>query len=197
MKIGLVVFAVMAIVMVAGMAAEEPAGTIELRPQIGWQYTTHSGDDVSPRWAFVGGIEAEYYLKPQWGVTGGVFYSAQGARDESFLLCTNYITVPLMVNFHFGPGFAIHTGIQPSFRVKSYSNDFYGRSVNCNPYTNLFDIAFPMGLSYEYRFLYADLRYRQGIIKVFNSSAETIAGSHSSNRNMAISLTIGYRFKIK
>ncbi|MBR4368914.1 MAG: outer membrane beta-barrel protein, partial [Prevotella sp.] len=52
-------------------------------PRVGMtisDYTNDKKDMYSARTAFSAGVEAEYRISPLIGVSGGVFYSSQGAK---------------------------------------------------------------------------------------------------------------------
>jgi opacity protein-like surface antigen len=52
---------------------------------------------------------------------------------------------------------------------------------------NKFDLAIPVGLSYEYNHITLDARYNIGITKLFSDSDDTV-------RNQVVAVTLGYKF---
>ena len=116
-----------------------------------------------------------------------------------------YINVPLMLNMYVSHNFAVKVGVQAGFNV-------YGKSeitetkftVNDDETTDYekpettkfdynaktFDLAIPIGLSYEYMNVIVDARYNLGLTRI-----SPILGS-SSPKNNAITINAAYRFTL-
>ena len=116
------------------------------------------------------------------------------SNKETYKL--DYLSIPLVMNVYVTDGLAVKLGVQPSFnisaKVKSDSSESlngYGGSnsseVDLGDYTKSFDLAIPIGLSYEYNGFVIDGRYNFGLSKVFEDGDP----SHS-----VFQITLGYKF---
>lgn len=177
----------------------------------------HTIESTATEGNFIG-IDLEYYLSNRLGVAAGINFSGAGTGWKSYdyasgsINCevketawkTSYINIPVTLNWYVLKGFALKTGLQMGFLVDA---DFYSRtkySTGGSDYTliqeygnkdefNKFDIAIPIGLSYEFKFpLVIDLRYNIGLTKV--NKNDTPDGK--DYQNMQAALTLGYKFKL-
>ena len=108
-----------------------------------------------------------------------------------------YGALPIMANYYVLPGLALKAGIQPAYRVKAKieSGDtkldldnavamlFPGEGVKLNS----FDLSIPVGLSYEFIGITADVRYNIGLTKLISNTDKSI-------RNSVFTVTLGYKF---
>lgn len=116
-----------------------------------------------------------------------------------------YINVPLMLNMYAAHNFAVKVGVQAGFNVygktEITSTDFtikedetteYEKPVTMKSDYNAktFDLAIPIGLSYEYMNVIVDARYNLGLTRI-----SPILGS-SSPKNNAITINAAYRFTL-
>ena len=141
-----------------------------------------------------------------------------------------YLQVPILLQLHLGYGFALKTGIQPGFLLgaKMFSHingveyigppyigntppnpDDYTKNIvdkevehNINSEVSGMDVCIPVGLSYEYRNVQLDVRYRFGLLKVLNGSVHYVFdrmvddGGSKDFQNRYLSVTLGYRFHL-
>ena len=225
-------FFLMAAMTVAALTASaqtrfEP-GTITLQPRLGgtgsefvnapdMSVNGHTVEADATEGNFTG-IDLEYYLSNRLGIAAGLNYSGAGTGWKSFDYTSNnikyevkelawktdYINIPVTLNWYVLKGFALKTGLQLGFLVDA---DFYSRtkySQNGTDYTlaeersvkddfNKFDIAIPIGLSYEFKFpIVIDLRFNIGLTKV--NKNDTPDGKDYQNFQAA--LTLGYKYKL-
>jgi hypothetical protein len=99
----------------------------------------------------------------------------------------DYINIPVLANFYVAKGFAIKIGLQPGFVINAKGDD--GDFKNqCNK----FNLALPVGLSYEFKNgITLDLRGAAAITKL-NKSGNKVKWYNDGGM-----LTIGYKFEVK
>ncbi|MBP3287152.1 MAG: PorT family protein [Prevotella sp.] len=132
-----------AAMMIAAVSAnaQNEVGQITLKPTVGLNIATMTkGEDTKVRPGFIAGVEAEYGVSENFGVTAGIFYSQQGVKgkntafgeldfDEDANLIggwvfegdatmkLDYINIPIMAQYYPIKGLALKAGIQPGFNV--------------------------------------------------------------------------------
>ena len=221
--------AVMAVAAITASAQTrfEP-GTVTLQPRLGGTGSTfinapdmtvngHTTESDATGGGFIG-IDAEYYLSNRLGVAAGINYSGAGTGWKSFDYSnnavkyeveelawkTNYINIPVTLNWYVLKGFALKAGLQLGFLVDA---NFYSRMEYSTGGTDFtlteerdmkdefqkFNIAIPIGLSYEFKFPFViDVRYNIGLTKV--NKHDTLDGK--DYQNMQAAITLGYKFKL-
>ena len=178
------------------------AGSFTIQPMIGLstgsfrgEYTmngvngTFTPDNDGYRTGLVIGAEGEYYLSNGWlSLSAALLYQQQGwkFKDEDATKL-DYINIPIMANFYVAKGFALKIGLQPGFLVSAKRGGVDGKD-DCNS----FNLALPVGLSYEFKNgITLDLRGAASLTKV-NKNGDNI--KWYSDGGM---LTIGYKFELK
>ena len=164
------------------------------------------------------GLESEYVATERVGIALGVNYADAGTGWEKYDLYddnyikyniretawkTSYVNVPLTVNWYVRNGLALKTGFQLCFltRGKEYMRTEYTMDgvdytmlseQDCKDEFSKFDFAFPIGVSYEFKFpLVIDFRFNIGMRKVNKTSM----GSKNMYNRQA-TLTLGYKFSL-
>ena len=125
----------------------------------------------------------------------------------------HYLSFPILINVHLVKGLSLKAGYQPMIKVAArYRFHIYGRVLDYyGPYSELwenpshyvdfnenvetsseklfhgFDVAIPLGLSYEWKNVFVDGRYH---FCLCNTIKET------DMKNRYLSLNIGYRFQL-
>lgn len=85
--------------------------------------------------------------------------------------------IPVTLNYYVAKNFALKAGLQPAFMVsKDDAKD-----------VNTFDLAVPVGMSYEFDRFVVDARYNIGVTKV---------PKHGDGYTNVLQLTIGYKFNL-
>lgn len=108
-----------------------------------------------------------------------------------------YGTLPIMANYYVLPGLALKAGIQPAYRVKA-NIDADGTKLDLDKTIdmlyagegnklNSFDLSIPVGLSYEFAGITADVRYNFGVTKLISNADKSIF-------NKVFMVTLGYKF---
>ena len=144
-------------------------------------------------------------------------YSFQYEKEEGSFK-SSYISVPLFLSFHLCKGIAVGTGVQAGFLLKSgvnieknYYNAYRRITVRCfnNPTSSnsgeiviedickKFDWGIPVGLSIEYKDITLDTRYYFGLNKALKTSADNTKAVARNVYNRCLSITLGYKFRVK
>ena len=194
--------AFVALMATVSVCAQHEDGDLLYQPRVGITLSTLSGmDDAKMKVNVTYGVECEYFFDDDFSVAGGVLFTDQGAKfneaDGDYTMKIYYAAFPFTLNYYVLPGLALKAGLQPAYRVKgqitngSEKIDF-DRAVDLlldgeGVKMNKFDLAIPVGLSYEYNNITLDARYNIGVTKVFSSIDDTV-------RNQVIAITLGYKF---
>jgi len=183
--------------------ARHDAGSFTIQPMIGLSTGNLRGEyksegktvkyeDDEYRTGLAIGAEAEYYTKKNWlTISAGLMYQQQGWKDkvagETITAKVDFINIPILANFYVAKGFALKIGLQPGFLVNAKKGDVDYKS-DCNS----FNLALPVGLSYEFKNgITLDLRGAASLTKL-NKNGDDI--KWYSDGGM---LTIGYKFELK
>lgn len=194
--------------------AQQETGSWTLTPRVGVNSSKVSVDDywvmmqdgnnelrvsAKRRWGFVGGLDAEYQVWQQIGVSAGAFFSTEGytygdikdiGKASQSLY---YLNVPVLVNFYIEPnilpGLALKAGIQVGYLLKG-EGTFGSTETNTDNYKRV-NVSIPAGISYSYRGFIADIRYNIGINNLCNIDA-----LDESWKLNSLWLTLGYQFKL-
>ena len=188
-----------AVMMVATLAAsaQQEVGTWSVTPKVGFNLANITdADDADMKFGLVAGADLTYQLSDVFAVSAGAFYSVQGAKSkmkiggETYDLTAklDYINVPILANYYVIPGLAIKAGIQPGFNVKHKGEyETHGSSYEGDiEHFKSFDLAIPLGLSYEFSDFVIDARYNLGLTKIYDAEG-------SSSKNSVFQFTIGYK----
>ena len=191
---------IMAAFMVAAVTAnaQGEVGTLTIQPKIGMNLATMTKmDDTKLLVGMAGGIEAEYVVANNFSVALGALYSKQGCAFDTDLdyyhYSLDYLNIPIVANYYIIPGLAIKAGIQPSFLMgakRKLKADDYTNSLDIKDDLKTFDLAIPLGASYEYKNFVFDARYNLSVLKVNKEGDDKI-------RNSVIQFTLGYKLPIK
>ena len=224
-KLFVAIFAIMATIH-ANAQIEE--GNWYITPKLGVSIADMTGTLIDPSKAegtydnalhpltgFTAGVDMEYALADQLGLSFGLFYAKQGAKtdDGLFKIDMDYAKIPLMLNFYPIPnaGLALKAGVQVSFasrkRLKmngtEYNADYattwwrnrWGRPIPVFVETELsrqfnkVDFSIPVALSYELYNFVLEARYNIGLTKVMKDDPE-------SSKHMVWQFTLGYKIPL-
>ena len=198
------IFTFSIMLMAVAAMAQHREGTCTVQPKVGLNVSTLTDAQKTIGDACFG-MEAEYMFTNIFSLSAGVMVSNQGGKyDEAGLSYTadlDYANIPIMANVYVLPGLALKAGVQPGFRMKakmktddgSYDIDEFYKLVGMltpgeEPKVNKFDLAIPVGISYEYNNVVLDARYNWGLLKVENIG--------SAYYNRVFEVTLGYKFEL-
>ena len=187
--------------------AQQAVGSICVQPKIGLNLATLTNDETAKiRPAIVAGLDFGYMASEKFLLSFGAMYSQQGCKSEESgikgTIKMDYINIPLLANYYVAKGFAFKIGVQPGFLI----NDKVKVSVNgvssevgletslqlagFDADINSFDLAIPLGFSYEFNNVQLDARYNWGLIK-------TVSGKDiDPSRNSVFQFTVGYKIRM-
>ena len=162
-----------------------------VKPMVGGQLTTLTGDGVNGakmKFGLVAGAEFGYNFTEQIGLTAGLLYSMQGSgvKNSDDKWKTDYLNIPVLLNFYAAPGFAIKAGVQPGFMMSAKAGD-----LDMKDYCEKFDLSIPLGLSYEISDFVIDARYNLGLSNILKDGNGVHWGGKA--KNSVIMLTVGYK----
>ena len=199
-----------------GAFAQNEVGQITLKPTAGINLASITdSNDPKMRIGLIAGVEAEYGVAENFGITAGVFYSQQGVKfdgKESSTLYADgqlvggttfegkatykldYINVPIMAQFYPVKGLAIKAGLQPGFLLSQKAkgdmlignNSWEEFEKTGTDGMKKFDLSIPLGLSYEISDFVIDARYNLGLTNINDGNDEKV-------KNGVIMLTVGYK----
>lgn len=184
-----------------GAFAQHAPGTLSIQPKVGLNIANLTKfDNTDPRLGLAIGAELEYQVSDMISLAGGAIYSMQGCKSENGFWVVDaktttkldYLNIPLVMNVYVTDGLAVKLGVQPGFNI-SAKNKFEGSVAGFSGESESdvdvksFDLAIPIGLSYEYNGFVIDGRYNFGLSKVF----EDADPSHS-----VFQITLGYKFSM-
>lgn len=186
-----------------GQAREK--GNIELTPIVGYSssYQLHSflfgSSSVS---GIQLGIYGDFFLNNRWSLRTGLLFQKMGTNNVDFSIFTdeysertNYITVPLTVNYHFGTkrNWYVNYGIDIGFltNAKADYNDGNG-FVDINNLANSTQFGINGGIGYKFKVSPKLLL----VVENSNLIGLTETTEQKSGKNFYMSLNIGVVFKI-
>ena len=201
---------IMAAFMVAAVTAnaQGEVGTLTIQPKIGMNLANvvnaKNIGDSKLLVGMAGGVEAEYVVADKFSVALGALYSKQGCAFkipdglavpvDYVHMSLDYLNIPIVANYYIIPGLAIKAGIQPSFlmgaNLKAKANGNTS-SVKIKDDLKTFDLAIPLGASYEYKNVVFDVRYNLSVLKLNKEKLD------KNLRNSVIQFTLGYKLPIK
>jgi len=111
-------------------SAQNEVGQFSLQPKAGINISKITGSGMSSRVGFAGGIEAEYGVAKNFGITAGFLYSMQGGKynmdefkalgiKDKFKFNFDYLNIPILAQYYITKGLAIKAGIQFGFVVRN------------------------------------------------------------------------------
>ena len=214
MKKLLLLVALMAVTLSA--QAQHEQGDITIQPRVGITVSNITDGDKS-KLNLAYGVDFERFFTDQFSVSLGLMFTNQGCKyDIIYYEPTNlggsssigsssntmklniyYGSLPIMANFYLLPGLALKAGVQPAFRVKAkiergdtkldLDNMIDMLFAGEGNKLNTFDLSIPVGLSYEFKGITADIRYNFGVTKLISNTDKGIY-------NKVFMVTLGYKF---
>lgn len=176
--------------------AQNAVGQITIQPKVGLNIANVTdADDVDARIGLAAGAEFEYGVTDMIGVSAGLVYSMQGYKfsegNYDTTVKLDYLNVPILANVYVAPGLAVKLGVQPGFKLSSkVKMEGSGTSIegeSDDDGVKGFDLAIPVGVSYQYQNIVLDARYNWGVTKVFDDG---------DSKNSVFQITLGYKFSL-
>ena len=206
MKKLLLLVALMAVTVSA--QAQHEQGDVTIQPRVGFTISNITDGDKS-KLNLAYGVDFERFFTDQFSVALGVMFTNQGCKfdvyneenntnnQDPIKLNIYYGTLPITANYYVLPGLALKAGIQPAFRVKTRIEK-NGTKIDLDKAIdamydgndnklNTFDLSIPVGLSYEFIGITADVRYNFGLTKLISNTDKGIY-------NKVFMVTLGYKF---
>ena len=199
-----------------GAFAQNEVGQFTLKPTVGLNIASISKFDYSKtRVGMMAGVEGEYGVAENFGLTAGLFYSMQGVKQdwsESESVANvvvsggakatyklDYLNIPILAQYYVIPGLAVKAGIQPGFCIsKKYDAEGNVTIAGQNIFSESekgkiedgiksFQFAIPVGLSYEYQSFVLDARYNIYATKAIKDA---------DSRHSVFTISLGYKFAL-
>ena len=140
------------------------SGDIELSPIIGYSASYHVSSALlggsSPVSGVQIGVYGNYYLNGRWSLRSGLLYQKMGAEEIDFAIFnndyseeTNYITIPLTVNYHFGSkrNWYVNYGASIGLLTNAKANYFDGNGfVDIKDLANSVQFGINGGIGYKF-----------------------------------------------
>lgn len=193
--------------MAISASAQSEAGSFTLQPNVGFTYTTATGDLGDGRdgaFALTAGVEGMYMVNDKFGAALGLNYTGYNTSQEvvtslkgdteDLVYSNYYFNIPVTANYYVAPGLAIKAGIALNFlstaKLDGYDEfEFdYGFVSAKGKVKDIYKSTFfsvPVGVSYEFNSFVFDARYNFGVSKAAKG------GDGSFN---ALTFTVGYKF---
>ena len=191
---------VVALMATTGVKAQNEEMTWSFMPKVGWNLCTWAGDpDAKWMSGYMGGFEVEYGLSDNVGLVAGLNYSLQGtkskdAQGDDMKWMLGYTNIPLLVQYYPVKGLALKAGAQLGFLTSKKAKE-NGVQVDIDKLEAFFevdagfrkfDLAIPLGISYEYANFVIDARYNLGLIGI-------VKGYDKTMRNSVFQFSLGYK----
>ena len=177
------------------------------------------------KFGFTAGVETQYQFSKIIGLSLGVFYTQQGASydtkgysytskggvkvaiNDNLKVNLNCVTMPILANVYIWKGLAVKAGLQPELAVSKKTGgdvtiSYQGQSLSA-VHSDVegiksFSLSVPVGVSYEYKNIVADLRYNIGVTDLRKDGDAGLIGNNSSStsKNRTLLFTVGYKFEL-
>ncbi len=194
-------FALAALLTSVTMQAQHEEGTTSVQPRIGINWSTMD-DFNKTKIGYNFGVEVENQMSDMFGLSVGLMYSDQGAKDDTdgdkMILDIDFVNVPVMLNWYVAPevipGLALKAGAQAGFRAKT-SARYKGTKIDLDQMLRMLGedntlrkvmFSIPVGVSYEFNNVVLNARYIIGVTPLLKGE--------NNSRNNVFQLALGYRF---
>ena len=206
--------------------AQNEVGQVTLKPTVGMNIATMTkGTDTKVRPGLIAGVEAEYGVAENFGVSAGLFYSMQGVKgknvaigeiafddndnivggwefDGDATVKLDYINIPILAQFYPVKGLALKAGIQPGFCVSKkmkLDGTLYQGSVqggNARSISNSYKINDGIK-SFQFAIpVGVSYEYNNFVLDARYNIYVTKAAKDSDSRHSVFSFTLGYKFAL-
>lgn len=184
---------ILAVMMVATLtaSAQQKVGSWSITPTGTFNLATIVGDntdDMSMKVGLGAGADAMYQLSSLVGLSGGLYYSMQGANGKGDVKYNvDELLIPLMANFYVYPNLALKVGLQPGFIVDAKIKSDKVEVDSSDSFQSV-EISLPLGISYEISNFVIGARYNLGLAKINKGNG--------SWRNSVLMFSLGYKIPL-
>ena len=184
---------ILAVMMVATLtaSAQQKVGSWSITPTGVFNLSTIVGDnssDASMKVGLAAGADAMYQLSSLVGLSGGLYYSMQGANGKGDVKYNvDELLIPLMANFYVYPNLALKVGLQPGFIVDAKIKSDKVEVDSSDSFQSV-EISLPLGISYEISNFVIGARYNLGLAKINKGNG--------SWRNSVLMFSLGYKIPL-
>lgn len=188
--------------------AQQKKGDVEFGVHIGFSASDVSNSNLvnsSVKTAFNAGIATDFYFSNRWSLKtklifdqkgwGSGFFSTDNDQKYTTDFRLNYITLPVMANWHFGKkrNWYLNFGPYAGYLAGAKATDI---SVDVKEYFHNIDFGLAAGIGTKIRLsenlkLLIEYDTQEGLIDIFKEN------SGSAVRNSRSSLNVGLNFMIK
>ena len=185
-------------------AFAQEKGTVEFGANLGYntaRVTTFRNENTNSLSGINLGVSAEYYFSNRWGIKGKLIYDAKGwaggfVQDlgtgyrypSDFKL--NYITIPILANWHFGPkrnwylNFGPYVGFLMSAKT-TYGNLDVKEGFNANDFGLTLGIGVKIPVAPKLKLL-LEYEGQSGYPDVFKSNSATAVTNTRGSFNVGV-----------
>lgn len=143
------------------------------------KFSNVSRNNMDPRFGFHLGGTAHIHLTPAFGIQPELLYSTEGGKqkvgnNEEVTWKTDYINVPIMLQYMFDNGFRIEAGPQFGLMVSGKSEDQDGIEQTESDFFKSGNVSLGFGLSYlSYSGFGVGGRYNAGLSNILEAGNGT------------------------
>lgn len=197
-----------AALMAVSVSAQSDAGSFTIQPNVGFTYTTATGDwgeGTDGAFGLTAGVEGMYMINDKFGAALGLNYTGYNTSqkvvtslkgDTEDLVWSNYyFNVPVTANYYVAPGLALKAGFAVNLLSTAKIDGYDEYELSLGRFTvaktkvkDIYESTFfsiPVGASYEINDFVFNLRYNIGLGDVKKGASGTFN---------ALSCTVGYKF---
>lgn len=187
----------------------QDSGDFELGVGLGLNLTNVSTivgqDNASSRTSFNAGVSGEYYFSDRWGLKAKLIYDSKGWSNGFINTVTtdyklNYITLPIMANWHFGSNrnWYLNFGPYVGFLVNAEDSEL---GLDLKDEFKSTDFGFAFGIGYKFKIndnikLYIEFDGQSGFSDIFEENSGDLIRTILTIRNVRSSFNIGALFNL-
>jgi opacity protein-like surface antigen len=162
--------------------------------------TINGQNNASSRTSFNAGVSGEYYFSDRWGLKAKVIYDSKGwsdgfITDENFNTVTtdfklNYVTLPIMANWHFGSNrnWYLNFGPYVGFLVNAEDSEL---GLDLKDGFKSTDFGFAFGIGYKFEIddnikLYIEYDGQSGFSDIFEENEGDAIRNGRSSFNIGV-----------
>ena len=192
---------------VLGMFALAGFSQVKWDAKVGMSMTNQTGDmDGDMKIGYNVGVGMDYAFSEDWSLQSGLNFTGKGAKDEGVKVKMNYVELPILAAYKFALGenmkFVVNAGpyLAVGLGGKMTVDGEDGGSVKLfskedgaeEALMKRFDLGIQYGIGLEVGEHYlVNLTGQNGFINPLN---DKVWGEELSTKNMAFSISVGYRF---